>query len=167
MDKYFNKFMDIKELRGLYRSYCLKMHPDKGGDHDTFVEMQNEYESVLRIVSGEEKEKAFRENRDPHFTFEGESELMEMLKKVMRVQGIIVEVCGSWLWISGNTFPVHEVLKSFGMKYSKKKKSWYFSPYMSTKRKKGMYSMKKIRETFGSVKYESQKEDEQELIVNK
>ena len=164
-NKYFNQFMDIKELRDLYRSYCLKMHPDKGGDHNSFVEMQNEYEGVLKVISGNEKEKAFRENRDPHFTFEGEKAIMEMLSKVMRVPGIIIEICGSWIWISGNTFSVREILNGFGMRYSKPKKSWYFSAYMSKGKMRGRYSMKKIRNTFGSVRLQTKEEDKQRSIT--
>jgi curved DNA-binding protein CbpA len=158
--------MNIQELRDLYRKYAVQLHPDKPtGDHEKFTTMQNEYETVLKEISENEKIKAGKENRDPFFTFEGESEIMEMLKKAMRVKNIIIEICGSWLWISGNTFPVHEVLRSFGMRYSKKKKAWYFSPYMSKKRKAGRYSMKKIRNTFGSTILDN-KEEEQKEIAN-
>jgi hypothetical protein len=155
--KYFNDYSNIAELRKLFRQYCLELHPDKeGGNHEAFIEMKAEYEKVLHFAASNEAGRACAENREPAFNFESESELAAMVEKLMKVQGIIIEICGSWLWVSGNTFPVHEQLKEFGLKYSRNKKRWYFSPYMTGGKRKGRYTMNKIRETFGSTVIESE-----------
>lgn len=161
--KYFNATMDIKELRSLFHKFCISMHPDKGGNHNDFIDMKNEYDYTLLIVSGNEREKAFKENREPFFNFESEKEIAEMIQKIVRVKGIIVEICGSWIWLTGNTFPVHDTIHAFGFKFSRQKKAWYFSPYMAKKKVKGRYNMNKIRSTFGSVIIESN--DEEKLIA--
>ena len=43
----------VEELKKVYRSLCLTMHPDKGGNTEDFQEMQNQYEDAAAILSGE------------------------------------------------------------------------------------------------------------------
>jgi 3-phenylpropionate/cinnamic acid dioxygenase small subunit len=40
--------MDKKELAKLYREMAQELHPDKGGDHDRFVELAAAYQEILR-----------------------------------------------------------------------------------------------------------------------
>lgn len=163
--KYFNDFMNIEELRTKFREFCLELHPDKGGKHEDFIEMKAEYDKVILRAANSEAIKAGTEDREPRFNFASESELAEMMEKLMRVPEIIIEVCGSWLWIAGNTFPVHEILKSFGFKYSKAKTKWYYSPYMGTGKRRGRYTMQKIRDKFGSTIIQSDAEREKLLAA--
>jgi hypothetical protein len=37
---------------------------------------------------------------------------------------ITIEICGNWIWLSGNTRPYREQLKEIGFFYSPKKKMW-------------------------------------------
>lgn len=163
--KYFNAIDagNISEVRALFHEFCLKMHPDKGGDHDVFVSMNAEYETVISRAAASEAGRATAEDRRTGFTFAGEKEIARMIAELMKVPGIVIEICGSWLWIGGETFTVHEQLKALGFKFSGKKKMWYWSPYMGAKRKRGRYSMEKIRDTFGSYLIEN--EDGQKAIA--
>ncbi len=40
--------MDKKQLTALYRKKAHKLHPDKGGDHDLFIELTTAYNELLR-----------------------------------------------------------------------------------------------------------------------
>jgi len=40
--------MDKKQLTALYRKKALQLHPDKGGDHDRFIELTTAYNELLR-----------------------------------------------------------------------------------------------------------------------
>lgn len=74
--------------------------------------------------------------------------------------GIIVELCGSWVWVSGNTYGVKESLKQLGFRFSSKKKMWYFHEdkadisYCGRRKEK---TMADIRNKYGStsVKYKA------------
>ena len=58
---------------------------------------------------------------------------------------------GSWLWISGNTFPHREELKRAGCRWSKSKKLWYWRHWEdSFGWHRGTATMAKIRERYGS-----------------
>ena len=42
-------------------------------------------------------------------------------------EGIEIEVCGSWVWVSGDTKPHKERLKALGFCWHSKKHCWYKS----------------------------------------
>lgn len=151
---------DINLLRARYRSLCLEHHPDKGGEHAVFVQIVAEYENACSALAEDEfRASANRrypdgnpDKRGPRYTAAGESAIREMLDRLMGVPGIHIELCGSWVWVSGNTYPVHARLKHYGMKYSKGKKKWWWTPYETAKGKyRGRYSMKQIRSRYGSI----------------
>lgn len=48
--KYFTGIKTADELKQAYRSFCLRMHPDCGGDADEFKAMKSEYEYLLVTV---------------------------------------------------------------------------------------------------------------------
>jgi hypothetical protein len=55
----------------------------------------------------------------------------EVKKKLIQIPGISIELCGTWLWITGDTYPVRTELRATGCSYASKKKIWYFheGPY--------------------------------------
>jgi hypothetical protein len=64
--------------------------------------------------------------------------------------GLDIEVCGTWIWVSGDTRPHKEALKEAGFKWAPKKMMWYFAG-TKTKGSRGKWDMDKIRESHGSV----------------
>ena len=42
------KLMTGEQLNKLYRKKAMELHPDKGGDHDLFVELTEVYSELLR-----------------------------------------------------------------------------------------------------------------------
>lgn len=145
----------IEQLKAQYRDLIKKNHPDVGGDNDAMKAINIEYEELFnRIEQGLTVEQK-KENR--HTINDG---FREVLEKVIFLQGIKIEIIGSWLWISGNTYAVYEQIKQAGFKFSKTKKSWYW--YNGIEKKKshcrGRYTMSELRERHGSsiVENESQ-----------
>ena len=75
--------------------------------------------------------------------------------KNLQESGIITgdieqEVCGNWLWISGDTKQNAAHLKKLGLRYARKKGKWYWRPAGYKKRGKRTYNMDEIREKYGS-----------------
>ena len=65
---------------------------------------------------------------------------------------ITVEICGSWIWIDGETRTVKEELKNIGCWWSPTKEKWYWrSPESKRSFGRGNVSMPKIRDIFGSM----------------
>lgn len=72
---------------------------------------------------------------------------MEALKAV---EGVDVELCGTWLWIDGQTYEVKEQLKALGCKWSRNKKRWYWHDASKKGWSNGKTQMDDIRLKYGS-----------------
>ena len=70
----------------------------------------------------------------------------------MVINGVNIEVVGSWIWVDGNTFPYKEELKKLGFKWSKNRKKWHFSTEPSGKWHKKKMSFEDIQRKYGSEK---------------
>ncbi|WP_363330992.1 J domain-containing protein [Desulfonatronospira sp.] len=42
--------MSRRELTRIYRRRALKMHPDKGGDHEEFIRLNEAYQTLLKKI---------------------------------------------------------------------------------------------------------------------
>lgn len=62
--KYFNNISTAEELKKQFRSYCVNMHPDKGGDPEEFKNMMAEYNGIIKnFERAKEETKAKEEAR--------------------------------------------------------------------------------------------------------
>jgi hypothetical protein len=78
--------------------------------------------------------------------------LADMFGVVATLDGITVEICGSWIWISGDTKPVKDQLKALGCNWSHNKTSWYLKPAGERKGwRGGNFSLDDIRKAHGSA----------------
>lgn len=73
--------------------------------------------------------------------------------------GLQIEVCGLWVWVSGDTKSHKEALKKSGYFWSPKKKMWYFRPddaksYRRFSSSKDEWGIEKIRAKYGSQTYQ-------------
>jgi len=132
--KYFDNVNTIEELKKEYKKLAFKLHPDRGGNEEAFKQMANEYELLLnKLNKGEELKDGFKDIIDAIINF-----------------GIDIEVCGTWIWLSGETRPIKDTLKGLGFKWASKKKMWYWFEGERSKRR-GNTPMQKIRNTYGST----------------
>jgi hypothetical protein len=70
---------------------------------------------------------------------------------VIGLAGITIEVCGAWVWLTGNTKPHKDTLKAAGFWWAHKKAAWYFRPSDYKSRNKSDWDLDKIRDTYGST----------------
>jgi len=49
---YFNKCLNLIELKKLFRKLCCKLHPDQSGDNKEFIKMYKEYEEACKTFGG-------------------------------------------------------------------------------------------------------------------
>lgn len=108
----------IEKLKLQYRDLIKKNYPDVGGSNEAMKAINLEYETLFRQIEQGLTFEQKQENR--HKVNDG---FREILAKVIFLQGIKIEIIGSWLWISGNTFAVYQQIKQAGFKFSKSKKT--------------------------------------------
>lgn len=138
---FFDSCKDLKEVKSLYRKLALENHPDRGGDEKLMTQINAEYEAACnRLKSGDVKK-----DGDPQA-------FREVMSVLAGLDGIEVELCGDWLWISGDTKPVKEELKKAGCKWASKKRLWYWHSGNYRLHNRKEQDMDTIRAKYGSRK---------------
>ena len=156
---YFKDCTTAEELKKAYHKAAARLHPDAGGNAEEFKAMQKEYEkafdrlkNVHKTAAGETYEKE---------TEETAAAFMDIIEKIIHFDGVKVEIIGSWVWLSGNTMMYKDEIKAAGFWWSKSKRAWYFNGETEHHRRRGHYSMNKLREKWGTVEVE--KEEQRKL----
>ncbi len=154
MTRYFDNCKTAEDLKKAYKKYARALHPDCNPGKDTtaeFQKMQAEFEKRFETL------KNVHINKDGECyekeTTETAAEFMDLINKLLRLHGIEVELCGSWIWVSGETRPVKDDLKSFGFRFSRNKTAWYFHREPYRKRGNKKMSLDDIRAMYGSRKF--------------
>ena len=97
--KYFTNCHNLDELKKEYRRLAVKHHPDHGGDTATMQAINAEYEAAFNRLKAQHNAAA----DERHQTTEAPEEFIRIIGLLLTIPGLVVELCGSWLWISGNT----------------------------------------------------------------
>lgn len=76
--------------------------------------------------------------------------LEEVIREVLKMHGVIIEICGNWIWLAGETRQYKEQIKTLGCLWASKKKQWYFRPAEHKSSRHKAWDMDKIRSHYGS-----------------
>lgn len=145
--KYFENCRTLEDLKAEYRRLVKLHHPDCGGDTATMQAINDEHDRLFEILKRQHNESA----DEYHQTTETAEEFRNLINELLKLDGIICELCGNWLWISGNTKIHKEVLKSLGCRWSQNKQMWYWRhPEEGRKHYKWHKTMNDIRTKYGS-----------------
>lgn len=145
--KYFTNCRTLDELKKEYRRLSKLHHPDHGGDEATMKAINAEYSDRFEVLKRQHNAAA----DEAHQTTETPEEFVNIINALIKLHGITVELCGCWLWVSGDTRAVKEELKAAGCRWSSSKKMWYWRHQEDGARwSRGRKSMQQIRAKYGS-----------------
>ena len=159
MLKYFKECKSVEECKKLYKKLAFIHHPDRGGDTETMKTINAEFDYVMEnnIFKSSKKDTSKKDTKkDYDFS---SSQFKDIISALVRLDGLEIEITGCFIWVTGNTYPQKDIIKSLGFRYSKNKKAWYIAPpeYFAQKRSyKKSYSMNDIRNKYGSTHFESE-----------
>ncbi|MHA2220013.1 MAG: J domain-containing protein [Candidatus Hodarchaeales archaeon] len=149
-----NNNAKMEDIKLAYRRSCAKYHPDRNPAglemmkliNNAYDDLQDYFETAVYDFSVQE------ESETENYNY-GE-EINEALSKIINL-GLEIEVCGSWIWVSGETKQHKDILKEAGFKWAAKKQMWHFRPNDYKSCARGKWSMEQIRATHGSKKVKS------------
>ncbi len=110
IEKEFIAIDGINEAKKIYKDLAKKLHPDVGGSTELFKILNEVYNHIL------EHGISFVEG------VEFDLELEKVISKILHYENIVIEVVGSWIWLTGDTKAIKEVLKDLKFKWASKKK---------------------------------------------
>lgn len=152
--KLFREVKDRKSLKSLYRKLCFENHPDRGGDVENMKVINCLYEEFFKKL----KDLDFDGNETQEETeFETPEFFVNIISQLIQLEGIKIELIGSWLWLSGNTFSHKDRLKELFCFWSKSKKMWYWNGEEEKKNIRTHSNLEDLKDRFGCVNIKMEK----------
>ena len=126
----------INEAKKIYKQLAKKLHPDVGGDEESFKILNAIYTDLI-------EHKIYFSN-----DIKIDIELEKIISLILHFENITIELVGSWIWVNGDTREIKEKLKEIGFKWASKKRMWYFGEMKS--KNPTPKSMEEIKNKYGS-----------------
>lgn len=143
----FRNCATLEELKGNYYKLVMIHHPDKGGELAKMQEINNAYDEYFPLL------KDRHANKDGEiYTKENEevaAHYKDIIDSLMRFEGIMIEIIGSFIWVNGETRLIKDELKKMSFKWHSKKECWFLPPIGYKKSGKKQYDMEEIRGMYG------------------
>ena len=145
---YFKNCKTIEDVKKTFKELAKKLHPDNGGNAESFKSMMSEYKE------------AFNRYKNVHQSQDGEtykketSETPEQfaaaINAVINFDAIEIEIVGSWIWLNGNTYAYRDQIKAAGYFWSSKHKKWYYNGDDKKSKKHSKHSFSDIENIYGA-----------------
>ena len=132
-------------LKQAYMKACSKYHPDKNAGGLEMMKAVNVAYAFLKTLTDADET---TETEGTGIDF-GEA-MNNAINAVLDLNGVLIEICGNWIWLSGDTRTHKDAIKAAGFYWASKKMMWYFRPADYKSSSRGGYSIDDIREKFGS-----------------
>ena len=140
--KEFENVTGLNEAKKVFKRLARLLHPDVGGSEEEFKILKNVYDDIV--------EHKIYFSSDAKFDIE----LEKIISQILHYEDIIIEVVGSWIWLSGETKIIKDTLKDIGFKWASKKKMWYYGEMKGKNPKQK--SMDEIKSKYGCTTLRSQ-----------
>lgn len=143
---WFGTCTTTDELKRTYKQLARQYHPDLGGDLRTMQDINAAFDAACREFVPTEKPG----RKQSYYDWRAgvDEALRQEIEKVIALSDIELEICGAWIWATGDTRTHKETFKAYGWKWSKPKVAWYWPRCPSSGR--GNNTLDEIREMYGS-----------------
>ena len=136
IEEQFKGIEGINEAKKIYKQLAKKLHPDVGGDEESFKLLNAIYTDLI-------EHKIYFSN-----DIKIDIELEKIISLILHFENITIELVGSWVWVSGDTREIKDKLKEIGFKWASKKKMWFYGEMKG--RNPQEKSMEEIKSKYGS-----------------
>ena len=137
------------DIKAAYKKAALKYHPDRNPLGAELMKAVNAAFDFL--MANIDKINSFQStDENAHYNYGDDME--SVLNVLTGLSGLVYEVIGNWIWISGETREHKDTLKEIGCKWAAKKKQWFYRPEEHKSRwNRKEHSIDEIREMYGTA----------------
>lgn len=143
--KYFSECQTLDQVKATYKKLAKQFHPDLGGDTATMQTINREYSFACASIAKGQGLSDTELNDQIKFT----EQYRQVLEQIIHLAGIIIELVGGWIWVTGDTRAVKTELKAAGLFYAHKKCAWYYRSE-EYKTRGGKKTLEEIKHKYGS-----------------
>ena len=148
--KYFSNPQTLEELKKQYRELAFKYHPDRGGNTEKMKAVNNEYDELFKILKDVHRTKDGDSYTAKQETSENSEQFKDIINELMKMENVIIEIIGCFIWLTGNTKTYKDKLKEMKFQWHSKKIAWYLKPEDYKKRSHKDYDLDEIRQMYGT-----------------
>jgi len=131
-----------EQIKKRYRELSLKYHPDLWPNGQHMQSMINAAYETLKGFSGDLEEKP---------DVDIAAHIGSALFALSDLPGLEFEICGTWLWVTGDHKAHTQALKDAGLRHKYKSERWYLGdPGQRKRRSRRPWSHSKIQNVHGS-----------------
>lgn len=145
---YFKTCSTLAEVKAMYKQLAKQFHPDiTGTDTTAIMQLINaEYAKAIKLAASGAN--LSQDEQDAEIL--NAEQYKNAINAIINLHGINIELCGGWIWVSGNTYQHKDIFKANGFYFASAKKMWYFRSveYATSNRQK--HTMQEIRNKYGS-----------------
>ena len=128
----------------------MQHHPDRGGNVEAMKALNSEYDQLFPKLKDVHQTRDGETYTARESTTETADQFKDLINEPMKMDDIIIEIIGCFVWVTGNTRPHKEQLKSLKFQWHSKKIAWYLKPEDYRKRSRKDYDLDEIREMYGT-----------------
>jgi hypothetical protein len=145
---YFAGCETTDEVRDRYRDLALRHFNDAG----VMEAVNAAFNAVIRTSTASEKPYLTETQVEEHADVA--DQMADAITRLAALPGISIEICGSWVWVTGDTKTVKDDLKAAGLQWAPRKdgQPWYWKPAGGRRRRGKNWSLDQIRTAHGSVR---------------
>lgn len=150
---YAGQTITIEAIKKQYHALALRWHPDRpNGDLATMQQINAEFDKLRKLyynVHEAANGNVYTDEQQDR-SDDVTANFIDIIDQLIHMEGLLIEVCGSFLWLGGNTYEHKAEIKSMGFRWASKKRRWYLAPKGWKKKGRRELSMDEIRDTYGS-----------------
>jgi len=138
-----------KDVKSAFKKLALKFHPDR---NPIGAEMMKAINAAYDVIMLNIDNLNSYQSAGTESAYNYGEDLENVLNALQTMAGVIFEVTGNWIWITGETKPHKDQIKALGCKWSPKKLAWYYRPdeYKASRNRKS-HTMDEIRAKYGTT----------------
>ena len=152
---WFTGITTLQALKIRYKELAKAYHPDLNPDagDEAMQQINAQYDALADRLSKVSADGCTEATEQEQRTAQDvAAAYRDIIVRIINLEGLEIELCGSWLWVSGNTRTHKDALKAAGFWWSSKKSMWYWRPAEEgTRHNRRSHSMQYIRERYGSA----------------
>lgn len=118
----------LEELKKQYRKLVFQHHPDKGGNAEQMKAVNNEYDTLFKLLKDVHQTKDGETYTARNTSAETADHFKDLINELMKMDDIEIEIIGCFVWVTGNTKAHKEKLKELKFMWHSKKLAWYLKP---------------------------------------